>query len=81
MEKLSSYVNSKPLRAVIVLLLLTACTVVTILLSSCSVTRAGYIRSRDIYQRDSTYIQYSPLASTVKISERSSRSCLTFPSN
>jgi hypothetical protein len=81
MEKLSNYVTSKPLRVIISLLLVASCIITALILSSCSATRAGYIRSRDIYQHDSTYILYSPFAGTVKISERSSRSSLTFPSN
>lgn len=44
------------------LLALIACT----FLPSCSSVRAGYIRTREIEQKDSTYILYSQTITTIK---------------
>lgn len=53
-QKLAVYISS--------LLALIACT----LLSSCSSIRAGYIRTREIEQKDSTYVLYSQTIITTK---------------
>lgn len=64
LNKLVTFLKTYGWKGLVVLFLVCIAAFVYSLVSSCSSVKAGYTRTRDIQQYDSTYVHYDPIASS-----------------
>lgn len=73
-KKIVSFFKDYGWKGLVALILVALGAFVVSLVSSCSSVRAGYTRTRDIQQYDSTYVRYDPVASSRSVFSVSFRS-------